>query len=82
MKGEAIQMEERKMMGRKKPLLAALSYYAGTLFRRDISSSRKNILLPPGAWLKHFEQFLHGKVLSWAQKMGGNSQPLPLIPRF
>jgi hypothetical protein len=50
MKGEAIQMEERKMMGRKKPLLAALSYYAGTLFRRDISSSRKNILLPPGAW--------------------------------
>jgi hypothetical protein len=63
------------MEGRKKPLIAALNYYAGTLFRRDISSSRKNILIPPGAWLKHFEQFLYGKVLSWVQKMGGIRNP-------
>ena len=67
--------ERMKNKGEKKPLLAALNYYAETLFRIDIASSRENVLLPPGAWLKHFEQFLHGKVLSRTQKKGGFTTP-------
>jgi len=66
--------KDRNIMKRKKLfkrmadeinlLLAALRYYASTFFRYDRSSSQQNIPIPSGAYLRHFEWFLHRKSLS------------------
>jgi hypothetical protein len=47
------------MAEEKNLLLAALRYYTSAFFRYDMSGPQQNIPIPSGAFLKHFEWFLH-----------------------
>jgi len=57
--------KEKTRGGRKKPLLAALSYYTSPFFAEVSQGSRQNSRVPPGAWSRHFESSPHEKALSW-----------------
>jgi hypothetical protein len=72
---EKVSYFKKMRIIKEESLLAALSNYARTLFRREISSSQQKVHVLSGAWLRNFDWFPAAKGFSWNLSIWRSENP-------